>query len=402
MRVGAGELCLTLRKPGVFTGHTSPGRRNFLDSKSYRNESQYQLNSPYNSHCNSSEFVPESAQIVFKDRKSQQQTLSIRVSESVRAFLDRARAQFSDTRGEALSISDVAKLLLEGAIESRLDDRLETADLLADPTAALLGIRRKWEANQQLTRAEWTVLGQYVQGGCDNPSSDPELPSRESFAQLLEALLAVRALRLHHSADLDHYYLGNLSGWTEQGEKILTAGQQGADIVPAVVRRMIDDLRNAPAVARPPFAGRNIYVAVRDERLEGADSLNRVLLPFLPVLYRVAARGHWLVEHRPIREERKPWETPSVFPQHVPDIKVDDIRVACSLGTTANFTCCSASEHTEFPIPWVLIRTSASSRIWCNARAGEDLERSVFLRPHRHGCALHQRHSSVASMARAC
>ena len=276
--------------------------------------------------------MPESAQIVFKDRKSQQQTLSIRVSESVRAFLDRARAQFSDTRGEALSISDVAKLLLEGAIESRLDDRLETADLLADPTAALLGIRRKWEANQQLTRAEWTVLGQYVQGGCDNPSSDPELPSRESFAQLLEALLAVRALRLHHAPELDHYYVGNLSGWTEQGEKILTGGQQGAEMVPAVVRRMIHDLRNSPGVARPPFAGRNIYVAMRDERIEGADSLNRVLLPFLPVLYRVAVRGHWLIEHRPVREERKPWETLGVFPQHVPDIEVQNLKVSSSLG----------------------------------------------------------------------
>ena len=276
--------------------------------------------------------MPESAQIVFKDRKSQQQTLSIRVSESVRAFLDRARAQFSDTRGESLSISDVAKLLLEGAIESRLDDRLETADLLADPTAALLGIRRKWEANQQLTRAEWTVLGQYVQAGCDNPSSDPELPSRESFAQLLEALLAVRALRHNHAPELDHYYVGNLSGMTEQREKILTAGQQGAEIVPAVVRRMIHDLRDSPGVARPPFAGRNIYVALRDERIEGADSLNRVLLSFLPVLYRVAVRGHWLIEHRPVREERKPWETLGVFQQHVPEIKVQDLQISSSLG----------------------------------------------------------------------
>src|ERR1700683_2394992 len=203
--------------------------------------------------------MPESAQIVFKDRKSQQQTLSIRVSESVRAFLDRARAQFSDTRGEALSISDVAKLLLEGAIESRLDDRLETADLLANPTAALLGIRRKWTQNQQLTRAEWSVLGQYIQGGCDTPSSDPELPSRETFAQLLEALLAVRSLRRHLSPELDHYYLSNLSGWTPQSEIVLNGGLQGAEIVTAVTRRMIEDLRNSPGTARPPFAGRNIY-----------------------------------------------------------------------------------------------------------------------------------------------
>lgn len=264
---------------------------------------------------------------MFRDRKAQQQTLSIRVSEGIREFLDRARQQFSDTRGESLSVSDVAKLLLESAIENRLDDRLETTDLLANPTAALLGIRRKWTDNQPLTRAEWTVLGQYVQSGCDSPTSDPELPSRESFAQLLEALLAVRGLRLRHAPELDHYYVGNLSGWTEQGEKILTAGQQGAEIVPATVRRTIHDLRNSDGTARPPFAGRNIYVALRDERIEGVDSLNRVLQPFLPVLFRLAARGHWLVEHRPIREQRKPWETPDLFPPQIPAVKEHDIQV---------------------------------------------------------------------------
>ncbi len=114
---------------------------------------------------------------MFKDRKSQQQTLSIRVSEDVRAFLDRARKQFSDTRGSNVSISDVAKVLLETAIDSRLDDRLETVDLLSDPTAALFAIRKKWEDNQPLTRAEWIVLGHYVQSGCDHLSSDPELPA---------------------------------------------------------------------------------------------------------------------------------------------------------------------------------------------------------------------------------
>jgi hypothetical protein len=88
---------------------------------------------------------------------------------------------------------------LETAIDSRLDDRLETVDLLSDPTAALFAIRKKWEDNQPLTRAEWIVLGHYVQSGCDHLSSDPELPSCQSFAQLLEALLAIRELR-HHPA----------------------------------------------------------------------------------------------------------------------------------------------------------------------------------------------------------
>ena len=247
---------------------------------------------------------------MFKERKGQQQTLSIRVSESVREFLDRARKQFSE-RGESLSISDVAKSLLESAIANQMDDRLETSDLLAHPTEALLRIRRKWETNLDLTRAEWLLLAHYVQTGCEELSTDPELPSRESFAQVLEAFLAVQSLWQHSASVEDGYYLGNLSGsmvGTSHG------GEREAEIIPAVIRRMVHDLRDSPSSERPAFAARNLSMALRDGRLKGADKLNRALAPFLPRLYLVAARGHWLSEHRPIRRDRKPWETLEVPP----------------------------------------------------------------------------------------
>jgi len=94
---------------------------------------------------------------------------------------------------------------------------------------------------------------------------------------------------------------------------------------------MIQDLRNVPGAARHPFIGRNLYVALRDERLENVDSLNRALRPFLPVLYRIAARGHWLVEHRPIRRKRKQWEPIEAFPPLVPPVEEDDVRVSSSI-----------------------------------------------------------------------
>lgn len=262
---------------------------------------------------------------MFRDKKGQQQTLSIRISDSVRAFLDRARKQFSDTRGEPISISDVAKSLLESAIENQMDDRLETTALLGQPTEALLRIRRKWENNLELTRAEWTVLAQYVQSGCEELSSDPELPRRESFAQVLEAFLAVRSLRLHAAPEKDDYYLGNLSGWTDQGDRTPRGGGgRDPEIIAVIIRRMVQDLRETSASERPSFAARNLYVALRDERLKGADSLNRALAPFLPRLYHLAARGHWLIEHRPIRQERKPWETLDFIPDDVPNVKGGD------------------------------------------------------------------------------
>ncbi|HEV2425431.1 MAG TPA: hypothetical protein VGZ29_11450 [Terriglobia bacterium] len=265
---------------------------------------------------------------MFKDRKGQQQTLSIRVSEGVREFLDRARKQFSDTQGEALSISDVAKLLLESAIENRLDDRLETTELLARPTEALLGIRQKWANNLELARAEWIVLAQYAQAGCEDMTSDPALPSRQSFANILEAFLAVRALRVHAAPDKDAYYLGNLSGWIDRGDGTRRiAGERNPEIVPAVVGRLVEQLRESSTVERPSFAGRNLYVVLRDEHLQGADALNRALTPYLPGLYRLAARGHWLLERRPIRKERRPWDTLESSPQGVPNVEVGDLML---------------------------------------------------------------------------
>jgi hypothetical protein len=262
---------------------------------------------------------------MFRDRKGQQQTLSIRVSEGVREFLDRARKQFSDTHGESMSISDVAKLLLDSAIENRLDDRLETTDLLAEPTKALLRIRQKWTNNLELSRAEWTVLAQYAQNGCENLTADPELPSRQSFADILEAFFAVRSLRQRAAPEKDRYYLGNLSGWTDRGDTVARGGIEGEpETIAVIIRRMAQDLKESSGGERPSFAARNLYVALRDEQLKGAEGLNHALTPFLPSLYRLAARGHWLVEQRPIRQERKAWETLESIPEEVPAVEAGE------------------------------------------------------------------------------
>jgi hypothetical protein len=52
-------------------------------------------------------------------------------------------------------------------------------------------MRRKWEEDQEFSRAEWDVLARYAETGCEHHgfSSDQELPSRESFAQVLEAAM---------------------------------------------------------------------------------------------------------------------------------------------------------------------------------------------------------------------
>ena len=86
--------------------------------------------------------------------KSQQQTRSTRIPDSLREFLELSWEFITDGNREAVSISDVARLLLESARQDRLDFRFEAAELQQSPTSALLKIRQKWE-QQNLTRAEW-------------------------------------------------------------------------------------------------------------------------------------------------------------------------------------------------------------------------------------------------------
>ena len=51
-------------------------------------------------------------------RKPQQQTLSIRISDTFREFLERSKHILSSGRGESVSTSDVAKILLENRVKT--------------------------------------------------------------------------------------------------------------------------------------------------------------------------------------------------------------------------------------------------------------------------------------------
>src|SRR5689334_6335248 len=190
--------------------------------------------------------------------KAQQQTLSIRVPESLREFLELAREFIADARGEAPSISDVAKFLLESARQDRLDFRLEAAELQQSPTAALLQIRTKWERQQHLSRAEWVFIAQYVQVACEEASA-----RADSLVAVLEALLAIRALRVERGGGLDRVYLGNLG---VPVATVFSERQFAPEFLPQAIGDRIQDLRREHASAKDVvFAGLNLYVALRDE-----------------------------------------------------------------------------------------------------------------------------------------
>ncbi len=250
-----------------------------------------------------------------RERKPQQQTPSLRISETLREYLERARGVLSNGRGAPASISEVANMLLEQAKSNPLDDRLEVVELLRNPTETLLGIRAKWEQERGLSRAEWIVLARYLEVACEGMYEESQFPRRESFVGLLEAFLALLKIRVGESPDLDQYYLKKLRGcaWADGRDS-------GVARVSGVVQSLIRELSETESPIRPVLVGRTLHVALRDEEFSGVMAINEALMPFLPTFFRLAARGHWLKERRPVRPERKASEVrdyglrTSVFP----------------------------------------------------------------------------------------
>ena len=90
---------------------------------------------------------------------------SIRISDSLREYLERVKDVMSSCRADGVSTSEVAKMVLESAKDDRLDHRLEGASLQGYATESLWSIRQKWEQQQGLSHAEWLFLARSVQVG---------------------------------------------------------------------------------------------------------------------------------------------------------------------------------------------------------------------------------------------
>lgn len=261
------------------------------------------------------------------EQPPQSLTLSLRISEVLRRRLEGIRQHMAQRKGGSVSTSEIAKQLLESARE----DRLEVVDLLTRPTASLLTVRRKGESGQPLTRAEWTVLAYYVQQGAEAYSKT--MISRESYTGIVKAFQAVYELRVGASGQ-DDYYLGNLP------EQCRPEGHQPAGpVTPELVRQAVaETLRCAgkPAIQyMPVHAARNLYVFLEDERLSGVTRLNEALLPYWRVLWRVAARGHYLERKEPVREGAEDRE--SIYRPPIPTVREGEFTLSFVRGPGNQF-----------------------------------------------------------------
>ncbi|MGB2592181.1 MAG: hypothetical protein WBG02_07145 [Candidatus Acidiferrum sp.] len=262
------------------------------------------------------------------DKPSQGQTLSLRISDALYARLERAKQLMSSKKGDNVSTSEVAKKLLESARE----DRYEVADLLANPTEALLDIRRKGEAQHIFSRAEWILLAHFVQKGLEAYTErTPNPVSNESLIGVLDAFVALYELRTERTSSRESYYLNNLP--TEcRPAKIEADDSERA--TSETVRRTVAETRKRisdPAVRWDTFlAGRNLLILLEDEKFRAADAVNRALRPFFPVLWRMAARGHYSVTQQSLRAKSASQD--SFYQPPIPSIKEGDFTLSFNRG----------------------------------------------------------------------
>jgi hypothetical protein len=213
--------------------------------------------------------------------------------------LERYRRAFADELGREVSLSEAAFLALENRAVGM--DRTR-AELLKTPTDSLAQIRKQWESQHALSAVEWDVLAQYVRIGADEErqrSPIAVVPSRESYLGLLDAFEAVYAHRVEPASRHTWVYFGNLDGFLTDDTLSATDTEQRHQTVMTQIARRRALLQPTDRWERPGNIGHCFWVAVKEEGVDST-TLDQLLAPYWPILWRLAARGHW------IRHDRRP------------------------------------------------------------------------------------------------
>jgi len=263
------------------------------------------------------------------EKPLQGQTLSLRISDALHKRLERAKELLSSKTGENVTTSEVAKQLLESARE----DRFEVADLIENPTEALLQIRKKGEAQHILSRAEWILLTHFVQQGLETYSErTPNPVSSESLIAVLDAFLAVYDLRTERTSTRDAYYLSNLPSECRPA-KVKGTEDSERTTAEAVRRTVLETRKRLGALGvvwDAYLAARNLHVLLEDEKPPSMDAVARALRPYWPTLWRLAARGHYCQTQEPLRAKSMAQEP--FYQPPIPSIKEADFTLSFSRG----------------------------------------------------------------------
>jgi hypothetical protein len=239
----------------------------------------------------------------FKREKRPSDVISLRLNEERVEVLERHRQVLAEQLQRPVSLSEAAFLVIEDRVEM-IDRETRRYELLKNPAETLWKIRQRWEAEHTLSAAEWDVLATYLQIGAEEQRQEPPLlrpvaPSPGSYIGLLEAFEGV--LRMQQEASEQHvwYYFANLD---EPSYKIPFPKNDAGKRYEAVLRLIAihrERLQPGDHWKYPGSIGRCLMTAIQSE--SDSRHLDQALAPYWPVLWRMAARGHWIRHQLPVR-----------------------------------------------------------------------------------------------------
>lgn len=232
------------------------------------------------------------------------QVISVRTNPERLALLKRYQHALADQLGRSISIAEAAFLVIEGrAME--MDRTASRHEMLQTPTASLDRIRKRWASQHTLAAAEWDVLAEYVQIAADVERPEPcriqpTIPSRDSYRALLNVFEVVYQRRNDHPSNHAWQYVNNLDGDATVGRLSDDDADQQHQAVLNQIAHHKDRLRLAEPYQRPGNIGWCVRTAIREEGVDSV-TLDHLLAPYWSTLWGLAARGHWIRHHQPVR-----------------------------------------------------------------------------------------------------
>ena len=240
-----------------------------------------------------------------RDKERKNDVISLRLNEERIEVLERHRQMLVEQLQRPVSLSEAAFLVLEDRVEM-VERETARYELLKNPAESLWKIRQQWEAEHTLSVAEWDMLAIYLQIGAEEqrqiaPLWRPAAPCRESFLALVEAFHNLLQSQ-NQEAFGKHlwYYFANLDGhhsgipFSETDEV-----EQQYQAVLRLIAKQKEQLQSEVEWQYPGSVGRCLLTAIQSEF--ESRRIDQSLAPYWDVLWRVAARGHWIRHQSPVR-----------------------------------------------------------------------------------------------------
>jgi len=242
--------------------------------------------------------------MAFKREKKRNDVISLRLNDERVEVLERHRQALTEQLNRPVSLSEAAFLVLEDRVEA-VERETSRYELLKNPAETLWKIRQKWEAEHTLSVAEWDIVAIYLQSGAEEqrqvpPVWRPSAPCRTSYLALVEAFASLlQGQKKEVFGRHLWYYFANLDGHHSNISFPEDDPEKGHEAVVRLLSIHKDQLQSEEDWKYPGSIGRCLLTAIQSE--PESRRIDQALAPYWRVLWRLAARGHWLRHQSPVR-----------------------------------------------------------------------------------------------------